>query len=606
MTTTRRQIACTGCAARVVLADGVDSGTCPACGRAYRVSGPPAAPAPVADVQPGLDITPAGLGIAGAMFREDVAAPEVPAADSSAVDVALAASSVPAAGFLAGALAQRRGQVALAIGAGLLLIAALLALAGPFDGAERQMLSARLHALDDELSTHSGQLDALRRAAVDRGHAAVARAARLRALRADLQRGEEQVATLQRSQQVELDALRSRIDAARPSAAGATSATDLTALIGRVGHQSTQAIAVPGTVDAMLLAGDGRRLFLLLGTAGQVQELLLDQRALGRVFTADSALTSMDFGSLPGGETLMLVGAAAPRLVGMSTTTFARNLDVGTDRAFALVSNLGGSTGQVLLHHPGNPLANPRVVHAAKANADGSRSFYELALGQGARLCRSAGPYFVMLKPTARGLRVDACRHDRLSGFITRRQIIVDRVEATGRGLPPEIASQRVATGDQEIARHLDELRKAITSYDIASDVIAAMGPHLPTVVAAGERLIIARRLLSFAANGDIALDGEFAPGPALTAIGASADAAARANALALEGLSTTSPDGRWAVSATAVYDVSTRKPVRRLPFIAAVHCFSADGRHLYLYDSLRRQVYAAEDWQTTLTALAP
>ncbi len=65
-----------------------------------------------------------------------------------------------------------------------------------------------------------------------------------------------------------------------------------------------------------------------------------------------------------------------------------------------------------------------------------------------------------------------------------------------------------------------------------------------------------------------------------------------------LDNIVSVSSDGKWAASATHIYDIATRKILKQLPAPSLRHAFSRDGKSLYLLAVGGEILYPLSDWQ--------
>jgi S1-C subfamily serine protease len=167
------------------------------------------------------------------------------------------------------------------------------------------------------------------------------------------------------------------------------------------------------------------------------------------------------------------------------------------------------------------------------------------------------------------------------------------REEAKRRGFPVDLVAQMNA-----LQR---ETRASRVVYAIEEQALEAEGVPRAIVFLGSGRVIIGRRIIQL--GKALSLEARFPPGP-YVADGRPEMRQRRDYFLAMDEFVSASADGRYAATGTHIYEVKSRKPIRRLPFPSRVQTFSGDGKSLYLFDAQRRSLYLLEDWQKNAGAI--
>jgi len=142
------------------------------------------------------------------------------------------------------------------------------------------------------------------------------------------------------------------------------------------------------------------------------------------------------------------------------------------------------------------------------------------------------------------------------------------------------------------------QIEEASRRYDMELGVLSREGLLYPVAHFAGRnKVIFARRVLELGNKVTNVGVFELPPSAKLMASSRLSPYEMRI-ARMIHNIFAVSSDGRWAASGTHIYDVSTLKPIRRLPFACGQMAFSRDGQMLYLYNVEQESLYTLLDWQ--------
>jgi hypothetical protein len=150
----------------------------------------------------------------------------------------------------------------------------------------------------------------------------------------------------------------------------------------------------------------------------------------------------------------------------------------------------------------------------------------------------------------------------------------------------------------QRVQKMIEQFNGMSKTYTISARVLSGESPTSSVFQLPGDKLICSKRVLKIS-NKTIDLVGEF-DSSSYVKTDNPEYAKAREFFKFMDNIFSVSPDGKYAASGTHIYDVNTRKILKKLPFPSIRHAFSKDGKNLYILSMKGHFIYPLIDWQTS------
>lgn len=344
---------------------------------------------------------------------------------------------------------------------------------------------------------------------------------------------------------------------------------------------------VPSDIDDMILSKDGKTLYCLSSATGQIQQYHIDTMKAGKTFYCDAIVTSMDL-EMPSGAFLYVVKGETGKVLQIRTSTMELVNEILVNPPPTRVEYFGGIKSEIAMY---NPSRGTPIQICKKTEFDEKDPLY-ISLNNEMYVC-AAGANEKWACWVHAGIQdVFSVVVVPASSFMSNVEKVVKyQDEARKKGVTRALIDRVNAA-----LKEMDEKRM---SYTISSVILAQEGTASDQMLFAGkDRLIFARR--SFKIGKSVELEGLFEP----SSLSRNPPPELREkldDIRFLDNIFTVSEDGKWAASGLEIYDVETRKAVKRLPFPSAIHRFSDDGKSLYVYNGFQSVIHIVENWQDVL-----
>ncbi|HLX63163.1 MAG TPA: trypsin-like peptidase domain-containing protein [Planctomycetota bacterium] len=323
---------------------------------------------------------------------------------------------------------------------------------------------------------------------------------------------------------------------------------------------------------------DGRALYFVYAKPGKIQEYLIGERRLGRMFQAGFLIN----GAVTRGSTGQIVALSSTKkkLLMINTATMQLEKESALRSEARFLTYAGG---------PGDA-----VILATPSQRDGITD--AVWVDKGDDVAGFAG--VEMPKPL---LPFSAASNAKYAAFVT-----LDENSLTLRVYPTPAFMKLFADWsafrrknanltEEQLQAKLDELSKKLEAIEKKYD-LGGPGEEFgfgDPIIFSGERLLVGRHAYKFGEK--VEQDTEFEANPLRTDDKISDEAKlvyARADML-----QAASADGRVAASQAHVYSAAG-KIIAKLPFIASQPVFSKDGRVLFALDSSHAALFRFSDWE--------
>jgi hypothetical protein len=347
-------------------------------------------------------------------------------------------------------------------------------------------------------------------------------------------------------------------------------------------------VKVPGKVRKMVLSRGGTAIYLLMANSGAIHEFQVGTRKLGRTFKCDMVLSDFIEGPARGNE-LLACSPTSRKLVRVDLRTMRVKQTSSIDFAPMLLDYVGGFNKWVGVATYDARGQSVKLVRWTDLGDKAASQFLTLRAMDTRLGFWADGRHLVSLgiAPDNLHLRLQACP------VLTADYLL--QIEEARR------MSARPGANAAQYRKRISTLNQAVTkslrTYEMDGRLMLKEGVFLPVLrFVDRDRLVFARRFLHVGFK--IRKIGEFGlPLEAKALKGDSSDVPRRL-AQAMSNVFSVSPCGTWAATGTHIYNVSTLKPIRRLPFTATRHVFSRNGKDLFIYDATHTSIYTLLDWR--------
>ncbi len=334
----------------------------------------------------------------------------------------------------------------------------------------------------------------------------------------------------------------------------------------------------------MIEGPDGKTLYILFGLTGRVQEFDLKTRKLGRECRTECVLTDLvPYGA--NGEYALTHSFETAKTLRINLKTMSVSGEVKTMDAAVAAAPFGAIGYALLLRERGIPwLINQ--THFDKSSTVGL-----WPLGDESTQVHSAAS-------NARWLLMAAYEAGtttfKLQAYpLAQCQPYISQLADLKR-------RNNGASTFQEEAALKTKIDGLCKTFDLSMLVTIQEGKVSRKMLtwAPGDHFIFARRV--FKTGVKLECEGSFDASPYTDAV-AGQPKSVRDDIHYMENIFTVSPSGKYAVSGLCIYDISTRKIFKQLPFPSAVHTFINDGKGMVLLSN--RGLFCFDDWQTDFPA---
>jgi len=363
---------------------------------------------------------------------------------------------------------------------------------------------------------------------------------------------------------------------------------DPLAELGRLSEEILRESFVPleHQVSQLTVSTDQRHLYLLSGKNGVVQDFDIAKKQVVQTYSAPGPLASMALV----GEHIVVAEPKNGTLYRLDRRSFkeARRLAIGAPVRKLL------------------PLSSPRgsmVVVLGEGAEHGINTGKLLFVDGSHWLGGTAKPF--ILSRIGRALDVDA--NSRWLGLLktkARSSALHVTLVPLPSGLSEYIRYETLAAqpNARQMSEQLSAMYERVQSrwrrFEVRFNLLREQAVVPTLLLASSNRFICARRSYNIGAKPPI--EGLFDTSTYLK--NADLTPAQRLAMSLLQSIFTVSKDGRYAVSGLCVFDVASRKMIKRLPLAAVTSAFSTDGKALYLGSHMRSGVCILSDWQSQLT----
>lgn len=353
--------------------------------------------------------------------------------------------------------------------------------------------------------------------------------------------------------------------------------TPITALVRRgPSYRKEFAVQVDEPVVSMRL-DPPRALFLLARGSTRVRKFDVSTRKVESEFRSDSKLVAMDLDEANGA----LFIATRDKILRVDGKSMKLEATIPIEKPPLGIVAIGEGSGLLCAFRAEDA---PALI-----SRSGRDLAAEMAQDRSAFVCRASRGWLCLMRLQGT-LELVAYRVSDLRNFQALSKL---REEARKRGFPIDLVTQANAVEN--------ETRSSRRVYSIDSQAVADDGIPSDIVFLGPNRVFLGRRIIHL--GKELVLEAKIPPGPYVT--DERPEMKRRQDYFrSMDHIFSASADGRYAASGTHIYDLRSRKPIRRLPFPSRVHVFSSDGKSLYLYDSHRRSLYLLDDWQKNAGAL--
>jgi len=354
------------------------------------------------------------------------------------------------------------------------------------------------------------------------------------------------------------------------------------------------AIKLPAKARKIVMSRSGAKIYALLSDSGTIQEFDVGTRKMGRRLNCDVILTDFVIGPAFSNE-ILACSPSSRKLLRIRLTDMKVVSTVRTAFAPVLLDYVGGFSKWVGVASHGSAGQSVNLIRWTDLGDQAGSKFMRLQ-GMDARLgFWSDGCTLVALgiAPGGNDLRLQAASVQ-LVDYL--RQIADARKTAVRAGSNAAYYRNRAS----QLAVSIGKLVKV---YEMDGRLMLRDGVFLPVMRFVGrDRLVFAKRMLRLGTK--LNRTGEFGLPPGAGTPKGPRSGLGHRLAQAMNNIFSVSPCGNWAASGTHIYSTTTLKPVRKLPFTSTKHCFSRDGRSIYMYDASAASIYCLLDWQKNAPAL--
>lgn len=329
------------------------------------------------------------------------------------------------------------------------------------------------------------------------------------------------------------------------------------------------AVELTTPTTGIVASPDGHTFHLLFGLTGRIQEFDLKRRALGREFRAECVLA----GIAPYGTDYLLTNSVeTSRTLRINTRTMSLDGEVKTPGPSIRAVNWGGPANYALLLQE---QGRPWVINQGSFGKSAPISEWPLEPTQS--VCFGAGSTsrWVILANISAG----------------QTTIEVSAFPASIQGDINQLNTRVNPQQEDTIRKRLAVNRK---DFDLSLLVLAQEAKLSHTLLTwnSPDHFIFARR--EFKLGVKLECEGGFE----LSSYASLPETDQAHDASLLENIFSVTNDGKYAASGYCVYDASTRKILKELPFPSAVHAFTVDGKGMIIAGGAG--VYYFEDWQNS------
>lgn len=343
------------------------------------------------------------------------------------------------------------------------------------------------------------------------------------------------------------------------------------------------AVTLEAPVSDIIPSSDGKFLYMLQPEAGRIAEIEIASRKVARTLNAGVPL--LDF--VASENDLLALTADGKRVLQIDTKRMVAAAEARLRVTASSIAYLGGENKYSVLINPiGNRagesflLGETDFVRAGATGIEMPRSMRTLSAASNGRWL-----IFVSLDLERRAII------SRTYPFAQGMQAFTRWANARQSGQAPDA-----------LARIGDSVRKQLNDNEKVCDFpfdqsLGATGAG--TLYFAGnDRVIWGQHLFSIgvATKDEGALDdGMIASAHNERALLMHRDGSR---------IQAVSPNAKWATNARTVFDLATRKPIKRIPFVCLKQAFSIDGKTLFLLNGSRTELIFFADWEKQLPAV--
>ncbi|MHC4503544.1 MAG: S1C family serine protease [Planctomycetota bacterium] len=351
-------------------------------------------------------------------------------------------------------------------------------------------------------------------------------------------------------------------------------------------------------VAGMLLSRDGKVLYMLAPRERKLVELDVGTLKTKRTFDTDTRFNDWDIDPRRGAF-ILLSSSETGRVLRLRTRDLKLDGQVSLTPAPSRLACLGDVDESVVITSRVGLFGSPRLL-TGRDFRSAKPCPVPLAFERSAALvaCDGGRLYFLCLATkrdytSSTGAGSLACE---LAVYPLTK--ILPNIRAIARIHRTYPASRRPAM-DRKIYALYSGIRRFRLRHAMSLELFLVGLSGMSGIQPAGRsRIILARR--SFKVSNGVFMEGLFESGPQVAG-----DEASKLLLEVMGNIRSVSIDGKWAASCTHIYDVRTRKILKRLPFTTSAQVFSRDGKSIYLFDRRRRLFYCLRDWATNAPAPA-